>query len=58
VKSPDISPIENSWVELKWWVKHHPHYMEIGSAEEFFEVLPGIWESVSFQQYAVTVYCS
>ncbi|KAF7328729.1 DDE-3 domain-containing protein [Mycena venus] len=49
-KSPDLSPIENAWSELKRRVKRHERYMEIASAEEFFEVLSEIWESVSFQQ--------
>jgi transposase len=57
-KSPDLSPIENAWAELKRRVKRHERFSEISSADEFFELLSEIWESDSFQQYARHVYQS
>jgi hypothetical protein len=32
--------------------------MQISTANEFFELLSEIWESASFQQYAIRVYQS
>jgi hypothetical protein len=57
-KSPDLSPIENAWAELKRWAKRHPRYMDLSTAEEFFELLSEIWESHSFHEYVIHLYQS
>jgi hypothetical protein len=57
-KSPDLSPIENAWAELKRRAKRDPRYFDISTVDEFFEMLSEIWESVSFQEYAIKVYRS
>jgi hypothetical protein len=46
-KSPDLSPIENAWAELKRRVRCSDGYSNIQSADELFEALKAIWTSDS-----------
>ncbi|KAF7372494.1 DDE-3 domain-containing protein [Mycena venus] len=57
-KSPDLSPIENVWAELKRRIRSHPRFPTIRTTDELFEVTQEVWKSDSFGEYAKVVYRS
>jgi hypothetical protein len=58
VKSPDLSPIENVWAELKRCVKCLPQYAAIQTADRLFDALNEVWTSDSFKEYVISLYKS
>ncbi|KAF7337083.1 DDE-3 domain-containing protein [Mycena venus] len=57
-KSPDLSPIENVWAELKRRICSHPRFPTIQTTDKLFEVTQEVWKSDSFGEYAKVVYRS
>jgi transposase len=57
-KSPDISPIENAWAQLKQEIRMHPRYADVQSAEALYKLAREIWLSADFKEYAIKVYNS
>jgi len=57
-KSPDVSPIENGWAQLKRKIRNHPRYPTIRTADEPFQLAREIWLSADFIQYVIKLYKS
>ena len=57
-KSPDVSPIENGWAELKRRMRLDPRYPKIQTADQLFELAKEIWETESFREYVIKLYKS
>jgi transposase len=57
-KSPDLSPIENAWAQLKHEIRQHPCYAEVQSADALFQLAREIWMSPDFKVYAIHLYNS
>jgi hypothetical protein len=57
-KSPDLSPIENAWAQLKRKIRAHPRYPTIQTAEALFQLAREIWLSADFIIFVINTYKS
>nr|GAT45686.1 predicted protein [Mycena chlorophos] len=56
--SPDLSPIENAWAELKRRARRDRRYHQMRTESELWALLQEIWYSASFRRFCIKTYRS